>query len=88
MPIFQSWLIRAVALLVAWGFLLMLAAIVGTIIGVRIWPFLVLWVWFGLLAMLYKPDNHPLPDDKVVDVMGALAMLWWAAKWPLRLLKK
>lgn len=84
----QSWLVRAVALLVAWNAVLALAAIAGSVIGLRIWPLVVFWLWFGLLQMLGSPGNHPLPHNRSVDVMGALAMLWWAAKWPARMFRR
>ena len=84
----QIWMTRTVALLVAWAFVLMLAAMAGTVIGHRIWPFVVFWLWFGLLVMLRSARSHPMPDGKFVDVIGAFAMLWWAAKWPFHLFEK
>lgn len=85
---FKSWFIRTVALMVAWGILLVIAAAVGAICGYRVWLFLVFWLWAGLFQMLLKPGHGPLPCGDSVDILGALAMLWWAARWPIRLLKK
>lgn len=84
----RSWVTRTVAMLVAWNLVLALAAIAGTLLGVRLWPVVIVWLWFGLLLMLRRPGPHPMPDDKSVDVPGALAMLWWAARWPLRMFGK
>ena len=84
----QSWLVRAFALLIAWTLVLLLAAIMGTMVSLPIWPFVLLWLWVGLLLMLFKPGSHPMPDDKFIDVIGALAMLWRAAKWPSYVFEK
>lgn len=84
----RGWLTRTVALLVAWCVLLLVASVLGTLLRRDIWPWLVLWLWTGLLLMLLKPHRFPLPSDEYVDVAGALSMMWWASRWPIRLLKK
>lgn len=76
---------RAVALLVAWSLILAVSAMVGRILDFQFWPALMVWVLVGLILMLHKAAGAPLPAGTNVDVVGAIHMLWWAARWPTRL---
>ena len=84
----SEWVLRVVALLVAWTAVLAGCAVAGRILGHRIWPGVMAWVVMGLVLMLRNSADAPIPAGANVDVPGAFHMLWWAALWPSRLIKK
>ncbi len=69
----------AYALLVAWSALLAASAVVGHVVGFRIWPATVAWIWIGLVLMLNGSIPTPIPAGTRVDVQGAFLMLSRAA---------
>ena len=83
----QEWSCRAVALLVAWNLVLALCALAGHALDFQFWPAVMGWVLVGLMLMLRNSVEAPIPAGTYVDVAGALRMLWWAARWPMRLFK-
>ena len=84
----REWILRVIALLVAWDVVLAACAIAGRLLGYRIWPEVMTWVLIGLVLMLRNSVDAPIPAGTDVDVVGAFQMPWWAARWPTRLVKK
>ena len=78
----RAWHFQFIAGAVAWNFIFAVSAILGYVIGVRFWPIVMIWLWFGLLVVLLKPVNFALPAGDRIDVLAMLLLLGQAAQWP------
>jgi len=79
---FKRWLYQMFALLIAWMNILMLTGLVDRVCGTPLHWIAIFWLCGGIVVMLMKKIDFPLPCGDRIDVPGAFRMLWWAAFWP------
>lgn len=78
----RAWALQVIAAMVAWNLVVAVSAVLGYLLGVRFWPFVMVWLWVGLLVVLWKHVHFALPAGDRVDVVAMLLLLSQAAQWP------
>lgn len=78
----RAWIFQFIAASVDWNVVVAFSAVLGYLISVRFWPFVMIWLWVGLLVVLLKPVAFALPAGDRVDVLAMLLRLSQAAQWP------
>lgn len=83
---FRLFCLLLIAGAVVWNLMLAVSAVLGSVIGIRIWPELAAWLWVGLIIVRLKNVRTMTPAVNRVDLLAMTDLLWKAAKWPRYLL--
>ena len=76
---------RVIAIFIMLNCVCILSLYLGVLLGFQFWPFLALWLAIGIFVGTRKGCWTDLPDGSRIDFLGAVKLLYSAAKWPLLL---
>ena len=84
---FGSFCLQLIAGAVVWNLTLAICAVLGSLVHIRFWPEVVIWLWLGLVVVRFKNVRTLTPVDHRVDLLAMGDLLWKAARWPKYFLK-
>ena len=79
---------RIASLLAAWALLLLITGLIDSVAGTFLQLPTSAWELCGFLVIRHRRVRPPTQRLEGLDVVSGLRMLWWAAAWPIFLLRR